>query len=150
MNEIHPTALIGANVRLGKGNTIGPYCVIGHPGAIRNIMDFSGEVHIGDNNTIGCHVTIAAGADGITKVGSDNIIMNHANIGHNSTVGNGIEVGAGTIICGWAKVEDKVRIKAHCTIRNRKTIGEGSVIGMGANVIADVPPLTTVMGNPAK
>jgi acetyltransferase-like isoleucine patch superfamily enzyme len=30
------------------------------------------------------------------------------------------------------------------------TIGEGAVVGMGAVVLKDVPPYSTVVGNPAK
>ena len=30
-NNIHPTALIAEGVQIGRGNTIGPYCVIGFP-----------------------------------------------------------------------------------------------------------------------
>lgn len=43
-NKIHPTAIIGKEVVLGEGNTIGPYSVI------------EGKTYIGDNNTICSHV----------------------------------------------------------------------------------------------
>lgn len=150
MNQIHPTALIGDNVVMGEGNVIGPYAVIGWPGAIRGDHTFKGRVSIGDNNTIGCHVTIAAGTEGTTVIGDRNIIMNHANIGHNTVVGSDIEIGAGTIVCGWATIADRARLKAHCTVRNRKKVGPGATVGMGANVVKDIEGEQVVVGNPAK
>ena len=52
-NKIHETAIIGENVKIGKGNIIGAYTVI------------YDNVEIGDNNTIGSFVVI--GGDGETK-----------------------------------------------------------------------------------
>lgn len=149
-NIIHPTAIIGDNVTLGDGNTIGPYTVIGYPGAIRNAQDFTGTIEIGDGNTIGSHVTIAAGSDGVTRIGSGNILMNHSNYGHNCTVGDECEIGAGTIVCGWATIGNGAKVKAHCTVRNRKAIGAGAVVGMGTNVVGDVPEGVTCYGNPQR
>ena len=43
-NKIHKTAIIYPNVRMGKGNIIGAYCVIGSNGEMRNVNqeDFKG------------------------------------------------------------------------------------------------------------
>ena len=51
-NDIHYTAIIYPNVKMGKGNKIGPYCVIGSDGEIRDCKNFEGFVEIGDNNVI--------------------------------------------------------------------------------------------------
>ena len=64
-NQIHSTAIIGPDVKVGSGVSIGPYAVI------------DGEVTIGDNVDIGAHATVS----GWTKIGNDNRIFPHASIG---------------------------------------------------------------------
>ena len=61
MNEniIHPTAIIGKEVELGKGNTILPYSII------------EGKVRIGNNNVIGPHVIIGCPATDTKHVNLD-------------------------------------------------------------------------------
>lgn len=52
----------------------------------------------------------------------------------------------------WADtvVEDRVSIGAAAIILPGITLGHGAVIGAGSVVTKDVPPDTTVMGNPAR
>lgn len=47
-------------------------------------------------------------------------------------------------------IEDNVWIGRHAIIFPGVTIGEGSIVSAGAVVMADVPPYTVVVGNPAK
>lgn len=153
-NSIHKTAIVHPNVRMGTGNTIGAYTVIGSNGEIRGVKqdDFKGHVVIGDNNVISEFVTIQRPlAQGeATIVGSGNIIMAHVHIGHDAVIGNKTEVCVGTVIGGYAVVKDKAKVKLSSTIRNRITIGEGAVVGMGSVVTKNVPEGVTVMGVPAK
>jgi UDP-N-acetylglucosamine acyltransferase len=153
-NSIHKTAIIHPNVVMGKGNVIGAYCVIGGNGEIRDKdqMDFSGTVHIGNNNVISEHVTIQRPFDNnkSTIICDDNIIMAHVHIGHDSWIGNRCEICTGTVVGGYVNVYDEAKIKLNCTIRNRVIIGVGSVVGMGSVVVRNVPNFGVVYGNPAK
>jgi len=47
-------------------------------------------------------------------------------------------------------LEDDVTIGAHSTLIGDITIGEGATVGAGSVVVEDVPPETTVVGNPAE
>jgi len=47
-------------------------------------------------------------------------------------------------------LEDGVTIGANATLIGPVTIGENSTVGAGAVVVDDVPPETTVVGNPAR
>lgn len=147
---IHPTATIYENVVMRPGNVIGPGCVIGYPGAIRGKTEFNGAVLIGAGNTFGAGAVVCVGTEGATIIGSNNIIMNLVNVGHNAQIKSGCEIGAGTIIAGWATVEDDAKIKIGARIRNRVTVGKGALVGMGSNVVSDVPAGVRVFGNPAR
>ncbi|WP_297830044.1 acyl-ACP--UDP-N-acetylglucosamine O-acyltransferase [Thermomonas sp.] len=63
--NIHPTAVIDPQARLGAGVQVGAYAVIGP------------EVEIGDGSRIGPHCTI----EGPTRIGRDNVFHGHAAIG---------------------------------------------------------------------
>lgn len=148
-NLIHLTAIIGDNVKLGKGNIIMPYAVIGQLGFIRGAKKAEGKVLIGDNNHIGCHAVIMTGEKGDTVIGSNNMIMHYVNIAHNVRIGNENEIGSQSVICGHTVIGHRNRIKVSCAIRNRLTIGSDNVIGMGSNVIDPIGDDGKWAGNPA-
>ncbi|MBV1952565.1 MAG: hypothetical protein KUG64_10290 [Cycloclasticus sp.] len=149
-NRIHETAIIGSNVEIGKGNTILPYAVIGQAGFIRKGEKPKGKVIIGDNNTIGCYVNIMIGSEGKTFIGDNNLIMNHSNIGHDVMIQNDNEIGAGSIVNGYARIKCSVKIKSGCIIRNRIAIESEVTIGQGSNVVKDILKAGTYFGNPAE
>lgn len=63
--DIHPTAVIAPDARLGSGVRVGPYAVIG------------AEVEIGAGTLVGAHCTI----EGPTRIGRDNVFHGHAAVG---------------------------------------------------------------------
>lgn len=150
VNKIHPTAIIGDNVKMGKGNEIGPYTVIGEMGFLRNSSGPAAKIIVGDNNRIGNYISIMAGKDGKTVIGNGNLLMNYVNIGHNCTIGDNNEIGAGTIVCGHTNIGNGNKIKTGCDIRNRITIGNDNLIGIASNIVANVGNNERWYGNPAR
>jgi UDP-N-acetylglucosamine acyltransferase len=153
-NNIHHTAIIHPNVKLGKGNTIGAYCVIGGNGEIRGVKqeDFKGHVEIGDNNIISEFVSIQRPYEKgkITKIGSDNIIMAHSHLGHDVRVYDQTEICTNCVIGGYAQIHFRAKIKLGVIIRNRIVIGSSAIVGMGSVVTKSVDQYAVVYGNPAK
>lgn len=152
-NYIHRTAVIYDNVKLGTGNWIGAYTVIGSNGEIRgkDPKSFKGTVHIGNNNIISEHVTIQRPFDfRTTYIGDNNIIMAHSHVGHDVKILDNCEICTGVIIGGYTVIESGVKIKLGATLRNRLKIGSNALIGLGSTVVKDVAQDSVVYGNPAK
>lgn len=83
----------------------------------------------------------------------------HANlysyVEHDCIVGDFVTFGPGAKCNGNVVIEDYAYVGAGAVIRQGKpgrpvVIGRGAVVGMGAVVTKDVPPGTTVAGNPAR
>jgi UDP-N-acetylglucosamine acyltransferase len=131
-NTIHPTAIIGEGVDLGKGNYIGPYCLIGGPCESRANWGKEGKVIIGDNNTFTGLVTIDAGMENVTVIGSNTFWMKHSHGGHDCVVGDGVTVSCGAKIGGHAFIGKETNIGLNAVIHQRIEVPQGCMIGANA------------------
>ena len=80
--EIHPSAIIAENVKLGTDVGISPYVVIDHGVNIGNSVQIGAGSFIGSN----------------TKIGNGSIISSNVSIYHDITIGNNCIIDAGTVI----------------------------------------------------
>lgn len=112
MELIHQTARVYTNVKLGKGNFIGAFTVIGNDAVIgdynmiQSYTVIGHDVRMGNWNRIDTHVTCVGGI----VIEDETIIHTSAVINHNVTIGSGAHVGAlsfvirkvkpGTTVCG--------------------------------------------------
>ena len=76
-------------------------------------------------------------------------------VAHDCVIGEFVTFGPRVRCNGWVTIEDDVHVGAGAILRNGSPgrplrIGRGAFIGMGAVVTKDVPPFTTVIGNPAR
>jgi UDP-N-acetylglucosamine acyltransferase len=107
--QIHPTALVDPQARLGAGVQIGPYAVIG------------AKVELGDDCTVGHHATI----EGPSKIGPRNEFFPYAAIGFKTqdlkyeTEPTHLEIGGGNVF------------REFCTVHRATGVGEKTSIGNG-------------------
>ncbi len=143
-------------LRLEKPLRVGPFASIGFPGfgyekgEVWAPKEHSFGVIIVEGAALHSHVTIDRGSWRETSIGKNVRLNNYAHVGHNIKIGDNVLVGVGAKIAGSTEIGNHVEIWNGAEIRQRLKVGEGAVIGMGAVVLEDVPPHTTVVGNPAR
>lgn len=151
-NYIHPTALIAEGVKMGTGNYIGPYCVIGFPAEWKGFEQYIGNVTIGNNNRLTGLVTVDSGVEEATFIGNDNYLMKHSHLGHDAAIAIDCTVSCGAKIGGHSVVDNGANIGLNAVIHQKVIIEKGCMIGMGAVVTSKLKtePFKTYAGNPAK
>ena len=101
---------------------------------------------MGNNNIILANAVV--GYEG--KMGSDNIIFQNTWIGHEFTIGSHSIIGFGSSIGGRANIGDLSYLSIGVTATGRIYFGNECLCGVGSNIIKDVEPYSTVVGNPAR
>jgi len=152
-NIIHPTAVIGPNVKMGNNNYIGPFCIIGFPAEHKAYWDKpTGQVEIGDNNVFTGHVTIDAGTEHLTSIGNNCWFLKHSHAGHDSVIGDGVTVSCGAKVGGHAIINPKCNLGLNSCIHQWVEVPEGCMIGMNAAVTKklEMEPYRKYAGVPAK
>lgn len=161
-------SIIGPEVEIGAKTEVGPHVVIKGPtriGQNNRIFQFSsigddpqdlkyaGErttLEIGDNNTIREYVTINRGTEGgggVTRVGSNNLLMAYIHIAHDCDVGSRVIMANGSSLAGHVHVGDHAILAGFCCIHQFCAIGEHAFVGLNSVANKDVTPYTMVVGN---
>lgn len=124
--EIGDDTKIGTFVEIQKGAKVGNSCKISSHTFICEGVTIESEVFVGHGVTfINDRLPRATTADGGLQTDDDWTCLK-------TTVKKGASIGSGATLLGGV------------------TVGEGSMVGAGSVVTKDVPPHTTVVGNPAR
>jgi UDP-3-O-[3-hydroxymyristoyl] glucosamine N-acyltransferase len=117
--RIHPTAVVGANVRVGQGSSVGPHACIGDGVVVGDECEILASVTIYSGTTLGNRVLVQAGA-----------VLGATGFGYarNSATGEYIAFPQQ----GTLAIEDDVEIGANSTI-DRGALGE-TRIGRGTKI----------------
>ena len=168
--EVGPYAFIDDNVEIGPGTkvlnhaTIYSYVKIGADctvfpgavvGAIPQDLKFEGEVtwvEIGDRVNIRECATINRGTKasgkGVTRVGSDTLIMSYVHVAHDCRVGNHCILVSYVGIAGETDVDDWAIIGGSTVVHQFSRIGTHAMVGGGSAVNKDIPPYSICGRNP--
>lgn len=139
--------------KLGAGNTIWPQAVLG---ADPQDLKFNGEdaqLVIGDNNEIRECVTLHVGTEnggGVTRVGSDNLLMAYVHVGHDCVIGDHCILANAVQLAGHIHIRDHANVGGATAVHHYVTIGEYSFVGGMSRIVQDVPPFMVVEGHPAR
>ncbi len=169
--SVGPYSVIEDNVEIGAGTVIASHVVIrqyttigcgnrifqfASIGEIPQDLKFHGEetrLVIGDNNQIREYVTLNRGTEGgggLTRLGSDNLVMAYAHVAHDCLIGDGVVLANAATLAGHIVVEDHASVGGLVGVHQFTRIGKFCFIGGMTAVVLDIPPFTLVSGNRAK
>lgn len=142
--RIHPNAVIYEYVTMGNNCQVFPGAVVG---AIPQDLKFEGEVtyvEIGDNVTIRECATINRGTKasgkGITKVGSNTLVMSYVHIAHDCTVGEHCILVSHSAIAGETDIHDWAIMGGGSMAHQFTKVGAHAMVGGCSRLGKDVPP----------
>ena len=126
--------------------------IVGYPPEDRSWKE-GDEMHkpyLGKDVRIGAYVTVDAGKERPTSIGTRTWLMKKVHVGHDARIGPDCELAPGTVVGGGAELGKGVKCGVNATIRPLVKIGDGAVIGCGAVVVKDVEARAVMAGNPAR
>jgi len=141
--EVMSHVVIDGRTRLGRHNRIFPFTTIG---LAPQDLKYRGEptrVEIGDGNTIRECVTIHRGTaegEGVTRIGSHNLLMAYVHIAHDCKLGDHIIMANGASLAGHIEIEDHATVGPFCGIHQFSRIGAYCFLGAFSVVNQDILP----------
>lgn len=174
--KIHSTAVIGKNTFIGSDVSIGKNVKIGQNCHIEGLTDigdncqispltsigtppqdlkYAGEktrLIIGENTRIREFTQIntgTKGGGGVTKIGSNCLIMGHCHIGHDVQIGDDAVLANFCALAGHVEIGQKVVIGGMSAVHQFCHIGDFTMIGGGSALAKDAPPFCLLEGNRA-
>jgi UDP-N-acetylglucosamine acyltransferase len=143
--ELMSHVVIHGPARIGSHNRFFPFCAVG--GEPQDIS-FKGEtvrLEMGDHNVVREYVTINRGTSkggGVTRVGSNTLLMAYAHIGHDSVIGDHAMLVNAATLAGHVTIEEWAVVGALCAVHQFTRIGAHSYIGGGTIITKDVLPFS--------
>ncbi len=137
--------VVGGPTKMGSDNQIHPFAVVG--GDPQDIT-YRGEptrLEIGDRNIIREYVTISRGTakgPGVTRVGSDVMIMAYAHVGHDTAIGDHAMLVNGATLAGHVTVEEWAVVGALGAVHQYVRVGAHAYVGGGTIITRDVLPFS--------
>ena len=150
--HIHSHVVIGGYTRIGQQNEIFQFASVGE---VCQDLKYQGEetwLEIGDHNKIREHCSLHRGTvqdQGITKIGSHNLLMVNTHIAHDCVVGNHNIFANNVGVAGHVQIGDYVIVGGNSGIHQFCHIDSYSMIGGASLILKDVPAYVMASGNPA-
>jgi UDP-N-acetylglucosamine acyltransferase len=168
--EIGPYCIVGENVTIGPRTVLQAHVVVNgwtdigedcqiYPfatiGASSQDRKYSGErafTKVGSRTVLREYVSVqrATGADTITSVGDDCLLLAYVHIAHNCVVGNSVTMSNLAQLAGHVEIGDYATIGGQAGIHQFTRIGRYAMVGGASKLTKDAPPFFLIEGNPAR
>jgi bifunctional UDP-N-acetylglucosamine pyrophosphorylase/glucosamine-1-phosphate N-acetyltransferase len=169
---IYPNSTVARLSKLGRHCVIGPnsrlsHAILGERVTVRESVVVNSEVgnevsigpfaHLRDETIVAERVHVGNFVEVKKSKLARGVKVSHLSYLGDSTVGEGTNVGAGTITCNYdgtkkheTTIGRDVSIGSNTSLVAPLTVGDGALTGAGSVVTKDVPPGERVAGNPAR
>ena len=143
-------AVVEGPTVLGAGNVLGPHVVLGTPPQRRD-DHLLGSLRVGDHNTFREFCTVHRGSDdSATEIGSRCMLMAYSHVGHDCHLGDQVEMANGVQLGGHVDVGTGAVLGGLAAVHQFCRVGQRAMVAGGAIVVQDVPPFCQVAGDRAR
>ncbi len=145
--------VVQQDTTIGARTAVHPFAVIGGDPQHNGYKGETVRLEIGADNVIREHCTFNRGTpqgSGVTRVGSNNLFMTGAHVGHDAVVGDNVVMANNATLGGHAQIGDKVFLGGLCAVHQNGRVGQGAIVGGLAAVTRDVIPYGSAWGNHAR
>lgn len=149
---IESHVVIRSNTKIGENNRFLQFCSVGENPADKKFEGEETWLEIGDNNLFREGVTLHRGTGtggGITRIGSNNLMMAYAHVAHDCIVGSNTVFANNVGLCGHVTIDDWVILGGYAGINQFLTVGAHAMVGGMTHITNDVPAYMIVNGRPA-
>ena len=151
--KIHSNVVIKGPTFIEEGNSIYQFSSIGEDTPDKKFKGEETKLIIGKNNIFREGVTVHRGTiqdNGITQIGSNNLIMAYAHIAHDCMVGDNNIFANNSGLAGHVKVGNNVTLGGYTLIHQFCNIGDYAFTGMSTMITMDLPAYVKAASHPAR
>ncbi|OSM05167.1 acyl-ACP--UDP-N-acetylglucosamine O-acyltransferase [Magnetofaba australis] len=151
--EVAAHAVIEGHVEIGEESKVFSFATIGSAPQDIHYADEPTRVVIGKRCMIREYVSINRGTEaggGLTRVGSDCMIMAYSHIAHDCRVDDHVIMANGATLAGHVELQEHAVIGGLTAIHQFARVGRHAFIGGASAVSLDVAPYASAAGNRAK
>ena len=145
--------VVEGHTRIGEGAQLFPFCTVGMAPQDLKYRNEPTSCEIGARTLVREHCTIHRGTAtgvGVTRVGSDCMLMAVVHVAHDCQIGNHVIVANNAVMGGHVTIGDHAVVGGAAAIHQFVRIGRAAMIGGVSGVEGDVIPFGSVIGNRAR
>ena len=145
--------VVDGHTVIGEHATLYPFCTVGMAPQDLKYKDEPTRCEVGPRTQVREHCTIHRGTvtgTGITRVGSDCLLMAVVHVAHDCVLGDGVIIANNVVMGGHVTIGDGAVIGGAAALHQFVRIGRAAMVGGVSGVEADVIPFGSVIGNRAR
>jgi len=145
--------VVEGHTRVGEAVQLFPFCTVGLAPQDMKYQNEPTRCEIGARTLVREHCTIHRGTAtgvGVTRIGSDCMLMAVVHVAHDCQLGNNVIVANNAVMGGHVSIGDHAVVGGAAAIHQFVRIGRAAMIGGVSGVEGDVIPFGSVIGNRAR
>jgi UDP-N-acetylglucosamine acyltransferase len=145
--------VVEGHTRIGEGVQLFPFCTVGLAPQDMKYKNEPTGCEIGARTLVREHCTIHRGTAtgvGVTRVGTDCMLMAVVHVAHDCQLGNNVIVANNVVMGGHVTIGEHAVIGGAAALHQFVRIGRAAMVGGVSGVEGDVIPFGSVIGNRAR
>jgi UDP-N-acetylglucosamine acyltransferase len=151
-SEIRAHAVVKRYTRLGPGNVVHEHAVLGGEPQDLAYQEAPTYLEVGARNVIREGVTLhrSSRPHGVTRLGSDCMIMAGAHVAHDCTLGDRVILANNVVLAGHVGIDDGAFLSGSVAVHQFTRVGRLAMVGGLTKLVQDALPFVLTDGDPGR